>query len=102
MEEHGSVLSLGVAGVSAFLPQEAFNAAFGGSVDPLPGQVLQVVVKQSLRDGSSLIVGCEATEIAQAALTADRTVTMNELLPGHLVTVRLQTHTTFSLACVYI
>lgn len=95
VEEHGSVLSLGVAGVSAFLPQAAFTAAFAGSGTPLPGQVLQVVIKQSLRDGRSLIVGCEPAEIAQAALGADHAITMNELLPGQLVTVCPQILTVF-------
>lgn len=87
VEEHGSVLSLGVDGVSSFLPAASYTAAFGTGVKPLPGQLLQVVIKQMLRSGTSVIVGCEAAEVAQAVLTAENAITMNALLPGHLVTV---------------
>lgn len=87
VEEHGSVLSLGVDGVSSFLPAASYTAAFGSGVKPLPGQLLQVVIKQMLRSGSSVIVGCEAAEVAKATLTAENAITMSALLPGHLVTV---------------
>lgn len=87
VEEHGSVLSLGIDRVSAFLPTASYTAAFGAGAAPLPGQLLQVVVKKLLRAGSSAIVGCESAEVAQAAISGDNAVTMNDLLPGHLVTV---------------
>lgn len=88
VEDHGSVLSLGIKGVAAFLPSASYTTAFGPAVTPLPGQLLQVVIKQLLRGGSSAIVGCEPAEVAEAALTAGTAITIGALLPGHLVTVR--------------
>lgn len=87
VEDHGCSLTLGVPGVSAFLPLADYHAAFGSNVRAVPGQLLQVVIKKLLRGGKDAVVGCEATEIASSMLKPDYAVTHGNLLPGQLVTV---------------
>lgn len=42
VEDHGCSLTLGVPGVSAFLPLADYRAVFGSNVQAVPGQLLQV------------------------------------------------------------
>lgn len=89
VEEHGCTLTLGVPGMSAFLPLSDYHAAFGSNVRAVPGQLLQVVVKKLLRGGKDAVVGCEAVDIASSMLKSENAVTHGNLVPGQLVTVRL-------------
>jgi hypothetical protein len=87
VEENGYICSLGVSGMSAFLPSESFHAAFGSTARALPCQILQAVVKERLRDGSSVVLDCAATAIASAGTREFHGVTVRSLLPGQLVLV---------------
>jgi rRNA biogenesis protein RRP5 len=88
VEEHGAALGLGVSGVSAFLPLSAYVAVFGPEARPVPGQLVNVVVKERLREGRSLVVDCDAAAVAAAKEMSGDAVTLRSLLPGTLVTVR--------------
>jgi rRNA biogenesis protein RRP5 len=91
VEDHGCSLTLGVPGVSAFLPLADYHATFGSNVQPVPGQIMQVVIKKLLRGGKDAVVGCEATEIASSMLRGEHAIMHGNLLPGQLVTVCAKT-----------
>lgn len=88
VEDHGCACTLGVTGMSAFLPSASFHATFGPTVRAMPGQILQTVVKERLRDGSSVVLDCAAAAVASAGTQEFHGVTVRSLLPGQLVTVR--------------
>lgn len=88
VEDTGSTCLLGVPGVSAFLPAAAFSEAFGAAARPVPGQIVQAVVAERLRDGASVVLSCDAAQVAAAATRDAQGAALRSLLPGQLVTVR--------------
>lgn len=91
VEDTGCTCLVGVSGVSAFLPAAAFSAAYGASTRPTPGQIVQTVVAERLRDGGSLVLGCDAAAVANATTTEFHGISLGSLLPGQLVTVSART-----------
>jgi hypothetical protein len=87
IEDSGCVCDMGVSSVSGFLQLQDFQAAFGESSRPLPGQIIQVVVKQELRRGSNLLLSCSQSEVVAAMTQEFHGVTPSSLLPGQLVMV---------------
>jgi hypothetical protein len=89
IDSHGCQLTMGIDGVDAFLPADAFAAAFGAQAAPMVGQLLYIVVKQRLRGGSHLLVSCKAEEFTSASLQSSQNIEIGSILPGQRVTVRL-------------
>jgi hypothetical protein len=87
VEDTGCVCDMGLSPVSGFLPLQSFHAAFGQETRPVPGQIIQTVVKQELRSGSSLLLGCNHSEVSSAITQEFHGVTPSSLLPGQLVMV---------------
>jgi rRNA biogenesis protein RRP5 len=90
VEENGCVCLTGVPAVSAFLPHAEFAAACGPGTRPVPGQIVQAVVVQRLRDGASVTLDCAAAGIAGATTREFHGVTLRSLLPGQHVTVTVR------------
>lgn len=87
VESHGCQLTTGIGGVDAFLPAEAFAAAFGVDAQPTVGQLLYAVVQERLRGGEHLLVSCDAATFTTASLQPGHSVEMGSILPGQRVTV---------------
>jgi hypothetical protein len=92
VEETGCACITGVPGVSAFLPLDAYTAAFGPATKPVPGQIVQAVVSKQLRGGASVVLDCGPAAVGAATTQEFPGVTLRSLLPGQHVTVWSQAH----------
>jgi hypothetical protein len=87
VESHGCQVTTGIDGVDAFLPADAFAASFGPQAVPVVGQLLYTVVKERLRSGAHLVLGCDMAAVAAASLHSSHGVELSSILPAQRVTV---------------
>ena len=100
VEDHGAVMSVGVAGVAAFLRNEDYAPAAGGAdgasaaaPPPLtPGRLLVCNVRTLASAGSkrkTLTLACRGREATETQLKEAPGLTLDALLPGQLVSAKI-------------